>query len=116
MKINVEGVMIELTVEQIKQVNDYKRKSEKEIKSFTKVLKLHGFKPVRGTQEHNKGKIIGFSNTVHDWWAEIYDHEHWKTVWIVGKNLPSGGHYHPGKNYETPQEVHEELIKHNPTA
>ncbi len=105
MRIFVENVKIELTKEQLALIEKARNKRNQCISSFLKILKHFGFNSSKGNKncfEHNK----------NGWWAEIIDHGHFRTVWMVGNGLKSSKSIPGGWNYGSPKEIEIEIIKY----
>lgn len=72
------------------------------MKTFTEVLKSHGFK---------KFDKNSFNNEPKGWYAEILTSGKSEYVWMVGKGLKSISSFPGGYTYWNPELVNEELVK-----
>ena len=105
MDIYVENVRIELTKEQLKLLENARTERNKCISSFSRILKHFGFKP-------SKGNKNCFEHDENNWWAEIYDHGFYRTVFMVGQGLKHRNCIPGGWDYGSPKEIEKEIIKY----
>lgn len=110
MRIIVQGVSIELTVEQIAAIDKEKRKREKCRKSFEKILFHFGFKKINTTGWQNP-KQFCYEQKEYGWFAEIQNFGIYSEVFMIGKGLqnnhpPPGGHM-----YGEPEDIEKEIVK-----
>ncbi len=80
MYINVFGVSIELTPEQIAQVEAHRSYLRQAKLTFLQVLRKYGFKKLKlGT---------GYIHPKMDWWAEVDVHHNQTICFIAGAGIP----------------------------
>ena len=103
MKVQVEGVWIQLTDEQIKIIEQARKKLETEANTFAKVLKHFGFKKIN--------EPGCYSHPEYDWFAEIINRDHWPYVWMAGKGVKNSAMFPGGNCYYEPEQLKEELIR-----
>lgn len=101
MKVTIEGVLIQLTPEQIKQIEDHKRMLSNELKTFSSVLKHFGFKRIG---------IGCFQNEQRGWYAEINKSGNSYYAWMTGNGLKDSGAFPGGWAYHEVSELQAELI------
>ncbi|AIM37361.1 hypothetical protein KO02_12155 [Sphingobacterium sp. ML3W] len=104
MKITIEGVTIELTKEQILEIEKGKALQELECKSFERILKHFGF-----TKMSTKGWLDSdkkcYKHESNGWFAEILDHRTWKCCFMAGRGLPHQKTPPGGYLYESPESI-----------
>lgn len=104
MKITVQGITIELTKEQIAEIEKGKAAQELECKSFERILKHFGFTKM-STKGWANPKEICYEHKTNGWYAEILDHGRWKNCFLVGQCLPHQSSLPGGQLYDTPEDV-----------
>lgn len=113
MKTTVEGVVIELTKEQVVLIQETKAKRDAECKSFVSVLKHFGFTKL-STKGWEQTDRICYENKQHDWFAEIFKlgayHSQFFDCWMAGPGLRNVG-FPGGYMYGSPEEVKDALLQ-----
>lgn len=108
-KTTVEGVVIELTKEQVALIEETKAKRDAECKSFVSVLKHFGFTKVR-TKGWKQPDRICYENKQHGWSAEIFSNCNIFSCWMAGPGLRNVG-FPGGYMYGSPEEVKDALLQ-----
>lgn len=109
MDVFVEGIRISLTESQISIIEEARRKRERDINSFRKILIHFGFKEIQEEGTPLNERL--FENSKFNWYAELTIHnENWQSVWMTGKGLKKTHLFPGGWTYESPKEIENELL------
>ena len=104
MKIIVQGVSIEITKEQIEQIDQEKAKQIRELKSFERILKHFGFEKINTRSWPNPNEKA-YSHYQYGWYAEIQDYGPYKACFLTGKGLRSTDSFPGGYVYDSPESM-----------
>jgi hypothetical protein len=96
----IDGVRIELTPAQVTKIEKEKKKRDRCIYSFKRMLTVLGFKPIKDLPG-------SFQHKDNDWYAELLNDR----VWIVGQGIKDSRSFPGGWVYWSPKEIKEEVTK-----
>lgn len=111
MRVVVEGVAIELTPEQVSQIEKVRQERKECRDSFEKMLLHFKFKKISkpSTDAHES---VMFSHCYYNWYAEIhYGCGTYYYVWMTGNGLKNSKQVPGGWTYDEPEEIEREIVR-----
>lgn len=109
MQVVIEGVKIELTPEQVQQIEKVRAEREKCRNSYQKMLKHFGFEKCDTSTWLNK-KANAWVQEHYDWYAEIQHSGGIHSLWLVGPGLKTTN-FNDGWIYWSPADAEKEIVK-----